>query len=49
MGMIQSFNVSVATALTLFEVTRQRHASERNYYLSDDEAETLVQDFLRRP
>lgn len=47
-GMIQSFNVSVATALTLAEITRQRRASPRRYTLSDEDAARLARDFALR-
>lgn len=47
-GMIQSFNVSVATAITLAEVTRQREASPRNFAFSDDEIAALMLDFVGR-
>lgn len=48
LGFAQSFNVSVATALTLFEITRQRLASEKNFRLSREEARWLAADFLQR-
>jgi tRNA (guanosine-2'-O-)-methyltransferase len=48
MGMIQSFNVSVAAALSLFEVTRQRLASEKDFFLPKDEARELIADFAVR-
>lgn len=47
-GMIQSFNVSVAAALSLFEITRQRRASPRDFSLPDADADALVEDFIRR-
>ncbi|MGB1285257.1 MAG: TrmH family RNA methyltransferase [Aggregatilineales bacterium] len=47
-GMIQSFNVSVAAALTLFEVSRQRMASDRDYLLDDAAKEALFLDFVAR-
>jgi tRNA (guanosine-2'-O-)-methyltransferase len=46
-GMIRSFNVSVATALTLFEVTRQRQNSDRDFRLSSSESDALIQRWLR--
>jgi len=48
LGMIRSLNVSVATAIILAEITRQRHASPKNYRLSTAEAEKLFKDFSRR-
>lgn len=48
LGMIESFNVSVATAITLFEITRQRRASGRDYRLDEAQSEALVADLLRR-
>lgn len=48
MGMIESFNVSVAAALSLFEITRQRLASEKDFFLPEDEARTLIADFAMR-
>lgn len=47
-GMIQSFNVSVATAVTLAEITRQRRASDKRYTLEDDDAARLAVDFMTR-
>jgi tRNA (guanosine-2'-O-)-methyltransferase len=47
-GMLESFNVSVAAALSLFEITRQRLASEKDFMLTDDEARELIREFIRR-
>lgn len=47
-GMIESFNVSVATALLLYEITRQRRASGRDHRISAPEANALLLDFLTR-
>jgi tRNA (guanosine-2'-O-)-methyltransferase len=47
-GMIRSFNVSVATAITLAEITRQRNASDKRYTLDDDAASALAADFMLR-
>ncbi|MEL6307572.1 MAG: RNA methyltransferase [Chloroflexota bacterium] len=47
-GMIESFNVSVAAALTLFEATRQRRASEIDFSLQGDALQALVDDFVVR-
>jgi tRNA (guanosine-2'-O-)-methyltransferase len=48
MGMIESFNVSVAAALSLFEITRQRLASDKDFFLPEDEARKLIADFVVR-
>ena len=48
LGMIQSFNVSVATAMTLFEINRQRVATGRNYRVDEDTAEAIFQEFVER-
>lgn len=48
MGMIESFNVSVAAALTLFEATRQRRASTKDFSLSNEAVHDLVADFVVR-
>ena len=47
-GMVQSLNLSVATALFIYEVTRQRLPNLKQYLLSPDEQEALVQDFIHR-
>ncbi len=47
-GIIESFNVSVATAVILSEITRQRQASEKDFSLPEDELEMLYGEFLRR-
>lgn len=47
-GMVQSFNVSVAAAICLAEITRQRHASPINFFISEDEALALTADFVKR-
>jgi tRNA (guanosine-2'-O-)-methyltransferase len=47
-GFIQSFNVSVAAALSLFEITRQRRASAKDFALDMDSARALTKDFLKR-
>lgn len=47
-GMIESFNVSVAAALSLFEANRQRRASDKDFSLSDEELQDLVADFVIR-
>lgn len=48
MGMIESFNVSVAAALSLFEASRQRRASDKDFSLSDEALQQLVDDFVVR-
>jgi tRNA (guanosine-2'-O-)-methyltransferase len=47
-GMLESFNVSVAAALSLFEITRQRLASPKDFSLPEDEARELIREFIRR-
>jgi tRNA (guanosine-2'-O-)-methyltransferase len=47
-GMIQSFNVSVAAAIALSEITRQRQTCETDFHLPDDDAEALIADFVLR-
>ncbi len=47
-GMVESLNVSVATALFLYEIVRQRKESGNNYCLSNQEQNLLVDDFLIR-
>lgn len=47
-GMVQSLNVSVATAICLFELTRQREASGKDFSLSSKEQKKLVKNFLER-
>lgn len=48
MGMIESFNVSVAAALSLFEASRQRRASEKDFSLSDEALHKITSDFVVR-
>lgn len=47
-GMAESLNVSVAVAIALSEVTRQREATSKSYQLSEDEIELLFREFVRR-
>lgn len=47
-GMVESFNVSVASALFLFEITRQRLAGKRLPPLPVSEQEELKEQFIRR-
>lgn len=48
MGMIESFNVSVAAALSLFEASRQRRASDKDFSLSGEALHKLTSDFVVR-
>jgi tRNA (guanosine-2'-O-)-methyltransferase len=48
LGMIHSLNVSVAAAIMLSEITRQRQASPKRFTISDDEAEALIVNFIHR-
>jgi tRNA (guanosine-2'-O-)-methyltransferase len=48
MGMLESFNVSVAAALSLFEISRQRRASPKDFSLPEDEGRQLIAEFIRR-
>ena len=47
-GMVQSLNVSVTAAICLYEVTRQRMMSGKNFLLSAKEQKRLMKDFLGR-
>ena len=47
-GMVQSLNLSVAAAVCLYEVTRQRGRDPDRYALDAAERARLVQDLLRR-
>lgn len=47
-GMVESFNVSVATAIILSEITRQRDNSGSSYRLPNDEAQALIERFMRQ-
>jgi tRNA (guanosine-2'-O-)-methyltransferase len=47
-GMVDSFNVSVAGALCLYEITRQRRAAGEIPRFSDVEQAEIVQDLLSR-
>lgn len=46
-GMVQSMNVSVTTAICIYEITRQR-AGRKIFQRSQSEIEKLEKDFLRR-
>ena len=48
LGVVQSFNVSVAASLLLYEITRQRRASHIDYTLDTAEQAALLHNFLRR-
>lgn len=47
-GMVESLNVSVATALFLYELTRQRVHGDRFAGISHAERPALIDDFTRR-
>ena len=47
-GMIESFNVSVATAILLYEITRQRQAHPEVFTLDEDAAFSLMEKLVRR-
>lgn len=47
-GITESLNVSVATAITLAEIIRQREASPTDFRLSTPEAEALYEEYIRR-
>lgn len=47
-GIIESLNVSVATAILLSEITRQREKSGKDYRISEADAFALFENFLRR-
>jgi tRNA (guanosine-2'-O-)-methyltransferase len=47
-GMIQSLNVSVACAVSVYEAFRQRIANGRKQMLTDAEIETLLQEWSKR-
>lgn len=47
-GMIRSLNVSVATAIVLAEVTRQRRAAGRDERISAEDANSLLQRLVER-
>lgn len=47
-GMSESLNVSVATAITLSEITRQRTTSVKDFTLAEDEAKALYEEYIRR-
>lgn len=47
-GMVESFNVSVAAALCIFEITRQRKAGKGIPHFSKEEQEKFIDDFINR-
>ncbi len=47
-GMVQSLNVSVATALVLYETIRQRSGNPGKYKLPAEKQTFFIQDFLSR-
>lgn len=48
LGMVESLNVSVATAIVLYEITRQRIQSGKTYSLNEKEKDELVDIFSNR-
>lgn len=48
LGFVQSLNVSVATAIILWEITRQRHQSKTPMILAKKDQTSLFKDFLER-
>lgn len=47
-GFVQSLNVSVATAIILWEITKQRTTSGKNWKLNSKEQKILFENFLKR-
>lgn len=47
-GMIESLNVSVACAVSLYEVFRQREASGRQIYLDEDTVQRLFAEWMKK-
>ena len=47
-GMVRSLNLSVAAAICLYEVCRQRAGAPERYRLSDEAQAKLVQDYTQR-
>jgi tRNA (guanosine-2'-O-)-methyltransferase len=47
-GFVQSLNVSVATAIVLWEITKQRMHSGSSAALGKKEQQALLKDFLER-
>lgn len=46
-GLTESFNVSVAASLSLYEIIRQRDQSGKDFSLSQEQAEALTEQFIR--
>ncbi len=48
-GFVESFNVSVGTALFLYEITRQRNSNKKvDYKLNKKDQAKLLVDFKKR-
>ncbi len=48
LGFVQSLNVSVATAIILWEITRQRQQNNISMNMSANEQKALLDDFIKR-
>lgn len=48
LGFVQSLNVSVATAITLWEITKHRMFSGSTFVLGKKDQQRLLKDFLKR-
>lgn len=48
LGFVQSLNVSVATAMILWEITRQRRQPKTPIHIPKKEQNRLLEDFLKR-
>lgn len=46
-GFTQSFNISVSVALILFELTKRMREQEIRHYLTDEEMEVILLDWVR--
>lgn len=47
-GFVQSLNVSVATAIMLWEITKQRKSTEKNWCMNKNEQKKLLKKFIKR-
>lgn len=47
-GLVESFNVSVSAAIIIYEVIRQRKASERDFSFNQIQQSQLLEDLLQR-
>jgi tRNA (guanosine-2'-O-)-methyltransferase len=47
-GMVQSFNLSVSASLCLFEISKQRDLSKKDFSLSNDIQNALFDNFISR-